>query len=138
MYCPQGRTVDGVAIGRHPLHPVLAPVAPVEVGTPQPQVQPFAFQSPDYGNRATFVPDGRSQISFTSSHGDRAACGSGTRPEAIACTKPRAHLTRGLKTEAGSRLCVDLKARSMARTDLGNRPLGQRTPMMACNQYQRD
>ena len=51
--------------------------------------------------------------------------------------KPRARLTRGLKTETGALNFVCLMARGMARSDAGNPP-GRRRPMTARNPYQRD
>ena len=84
----QGRPVHGGVVGRQDPRPALGqvrePVAPVEAGSAQPQVQPFPRGPQDHSHGALGAPD--RQPSLVHSHGDRAACGSGIRPGATAYT----------------------------------------------------
>ena len=59
----QGRSVDRVVVGRQPLHPargqVREPAGPVEAGTAQAQVQPFAPEPQDHGHGTLDTPEGQ-------------------------------------------------------------------------------
>ena len=60
---PQGRPVFRDIVGRQALHAprfhLLEPVAPVEAGTAQAQIQLFALGAQDHGREALSTPDGQ-------------------------------------------------------------------------------